>query len=121
MTEITVSTKRELEEAKNNKYDVIIVRGELANKLHTAKKVTKLSKAALVILGVGVGGAAVAAPVTGGLSFAAAAPVAAATGASIPAIIAASAVGLALIIAVFKDYEEIEFSKDRLRLKRSKK
>ncbi|MGY3190551.1 hypothetical protein [Lysinibacillus sp. TE18511] len=120
MSEVTVATKSELEEAKNNKYDVIIVRGELANKLHTAKKITKLSKAALAILGIAMGGAVVAAPLTGGLSFAAAAPIAAATGASIPAIIATSAVGLALIIAVFKDYEEVEFSKDRLRLKRSK-
>ncbi len=120
MREITVSNKSDLEKAKNNRYDVIIVIGELANKLHTAKKVTALSKVTLGILAVAIGGATVAAPITGGLSFAAAAPIAVATGASIPAIIAASAIGLALLIAVFKEYEVIEFRDGRLLLKRSK-
>jgi len=122
MREITVTTRSELEKAKNNKFEIITVQGELANKLHKAKKITTLSKAGLGILGVAIGGAAIAAPFTGGLSFAAAAPVAVATGASIPAIIGASAVGLALVLAIFKNYEEVEFDASRgyLRLKRSK-
>lgn len=57
-------------------------------------------------------------PLTGGLSMFAAAPVAALTGLEIAAIIAAASVGLALIIALFKDYEEVSYDAGKLVLKK---
>jgi len=120
MSEITVRNRQELDSAMKNKIDVIIVEGELAKKLKQAKKISKLSKAGLAILTATIGAAAIAAPVTGGLSFFAAAPVAAITGVEIAAIITASALGIALVIAVFKEYEEISFDNGKLKMKRKR-
>lgn len=70
----------------------------------------------------GILGARVAAmPVTRGLSLVPAAPVAAMTGAEIATIVAVSFIGLALVIEVYKEYEEIEFSKEPPRLKLRKR
>jgi len=113
-----VRTKEELESAKNDREDEIVVEGELADKLKKSKKVAKLSGAGLAALTAALGVATIAAPVTGGLSYFAAAPVAALTGVEIAAIITASALGLALIIALFKDYEEIEYSQGKLILRK---
>lgn len=117
---ITVTTKEELENAKNDGEDQIIVKGELADKLKKSKQVAKLSGAGLAVLTVTLGVATVTAPVTGGLSYFAAAPVAALTGLEIAAIITASALGITLIIAIFKDYEEIRYSKGELILRKRK-
>lgn len=106
-----VTTKSELESAKDDGENEIIVKGELADKLKKSKQVAKLSGVGLAALTVALGAATLAAPVTGGLSYFAAAPVAALTGLEIAAIITASTLGIALIIALFKDYEEIEYSK----------
>lgn len=57
----------------------------------------------------------------GGLSVVAAAPVAALTVLEIAAIIAAASVGLALLIAVFKDYEEISYDNGKLVIKKRSK
>ena len=60
-------------------------------------------------------------PVTGGISgIAGVAAVATTTGVSIPAIILTASLGIGFIVAVFKDYSEIEFdaSKPALRLKK---
>lgn len=113
-----VTTKQELEAAKERGDEEIIVNGELADKLKKAKRITTVGTGALSVLVASMGVATVAAPATGGLSFFAAAPAAALTGIEIAAIIAASAVGLALLIAVFKDYEEISYSNGRLVLKK---
>ncbi|MDD2390154.1 MAG: hypothetical protein PHP23_10530 [Desulfobacterales bacterium] len=114
----TVITKDELEEAKNDGVDKIEVVGELADKLKKAQKVSRIGKVGLATLTGILGAAAVTAPVTGGLSFAFAAPAAAMTGVGMAAIIAASALGIALVIAVFKDYEVIEYSRGTLKLRR---
>ncbi len=114
MSSIIVSTKSELKSAKNEGYDEIIVTGELAAKLKKAEEITFISGTALTLLT----GALVAAPFTEGLSFLAAAPIAALTGIEIIAIIAASAVGLTLVLAVFKDYEEIEYNNGHLILRK---
>lgn len=111
---LTVKTKAQLKQAKHAGEKEIVVEGELADKLKKSKKVAMLSGAGLAVLLAAVGAATVAAPITGGLSYFAAAPVAALTGLEIAAIITASTLGLGLIIALFKDYEEIGYSKGRL-------
>ena len=132
MTSIIVRTREELELAKNRKIDEIIVLGELAEKLKKARKITKLSTAGLAIL-IGVAGIAVAtapvtAPVTAGLFALGAgavgsssAVIATLTGLDIATIITATSIGITLIIAVSKDYEEIECSNGRIVLKRKRK
>lgn len=117
MSEI-VTTREELEAAKNNGADEILVTGELADKLKKAQKISTMGKAGLATLTGILGAAAITAPMTGGLSFAVAAPAAAMTGVGVAAIIAASALGIALVIALFKDYEEIEYSQGSLRLRK---
>ena len=118
METIIVTTKEELKAAQDQKVNEIIVSGELANKLKKAKQITKLGAAGLGILTAALGFGIVAAPVTGGLSMFAAAPVAALTGLEITAIITASALGIALIIALFKDYEEISFENGKMTLRK---
>ena len=109
MKSIDVYTKEELVEAKEKGYEEIIVHGKLVEKLISAKKITKLSKKSLWILGIALGSGAALTPVTGGLSLAAAAPVAAITGLEIATIIGVSFLGTGLIMALSKDYEEINF------------
>lgn len=115
-----VTTKQELKAAKDRGDTKIIVKGDLANKLKTSKKITMVGAGTLAVLTVALGAATVTAPVTGGLSYFAVAPVAALSGMEIAAIITASAVGLTLLIAVFKDYEEISYSNGNLVLRRKK-
>lgn len=112
-----VRTKAELERAKTDGVDRIVVKGELADKLKKTKKVAKLSGATLAVLV--AAGAAV--PFTGGVSFLVAAPAAALTGLEIAAIVAALTLGVALILAVYKDYEEIEYQDGHLVLRRKQR
>ena len=114
MERIIVTTKDELQKAQEQKIENIIVSGDLADKLKKAKQITKLGAIGLGILIVALG----TAPVTGGLSMFAAASVATLTGLEIAAIITASALGLALIIALFKGYEEISFEKGKMTLRK---
>lgn len=114
----TVSTREELKAAQEAKAEETVVVGELAGKLKKAKKVAFLGKVAMGALVATLGAATLTAPVTGGLSYFAAAPVAALTGMEIAAIIAASALGIALVIAVFKDYDEISYENGKITLKR---
>ena len=74
----------------------------------------------MTVLTASLGTAAVSSPFTGGLSFAVAAPVAALTGIEIVTIITASCLGIALVISVFKGYEEISFEEGKLVLKKNK-
>ena len=113
-----VATKQELKAAKERGDVEIIVEGELANKLKKAKKVTMVGAGTLALLTVVIGAATVTAPVTGGISYFAAAPVAVMSGLEISAIIIASALGLALLIALFKEYEEVEFSNGKMVLRK---
>lgn len=122
---IIVKTKEELKKAIDSKYSEIIAVGDLAKKLKKSEAITKLSKTALKTLTVALGAGVLASPLTGGTSLAIAgvslAPIAALTGVEIAAITAAAFLGIALIIAVFKDYEEIEYSKGRLILRKKVK
>ena len=118
---ITVTTKDELKNALETKPVQIIVTGDLADKLKKAKKISKLSKVSLAVLTAALGAGAAAIPFTGGLSLAAFAVVpAASTGLSVAAIITASALGIALILAVYKGYDEIEYRPEKLTLRRKR-
>lgn len=115
MREITVRTNGELKKAMENNCNIIYVEGELAEKIKKTEQLKKLGTVALT----GVIGAIIiacgTAPITGGMSFAAASAVVAATFAatgvtlSTSAIIAIVAIGAGLILTMYKDYDiEIE-------------
>lgn len=114
MTTQTVSTKAELESAKNAKINEIIITGKLANDLKKSKKIAYTSAGTIAVLTAAIA----ATPLTGGLSAIGLIPVAAMTGFEVAAIIIAASIGITLIIAIFKDYEEIEFENNRMKLKR---
>lgn len=117
MSEVIVSTKEELEEAKNDKAEYITVVGGLARSLQKGKVVATASTATVSA----IAAAAIAMPFTGGASALGLAPIAALSGFEIAAIIAALSMGITLIIAICKDYEEIEASKDKIKLRRKRK
>ena len=116
-----------METAKNNGADEIIVVGELAHDLKKAQTIAKMGKVGLATLAGIVGLAAVTAPVTGGVSVGianlavAAISGTGAAGIGTAAIIAASALGIALILAIFNDYEEIDYSQGLLKLRKKQK
>ena len=105
-----VTTKEQLKKAHEAGAKEIIIEGELAKKVHQGKSIVKIGAITMGILTVGVA----AIPFTGGLSMAvattAAAPIVALTGMEIAVIIAVIFVGAALLLAIWKDYEEIEYS-----------
>lgn len=114
MSVVTVRTKDELAKARKSGVEQIVVQGVLADKVKRGKKIALAGSITVAALAA----ALAATPMTGGLSFLAAAPVAALTGLEIAAIIAAASIGLALIIALFKDYEEISYENGKLVLKK---
>lgn len=118
MNRIEVTTKEALKIAQEQGIDEITVMGELAEKLKKAKKITTLNKVGLGLLMATLGAATVTAPMTGGLSYYAAASVAALTGVEIATIITAASLGIAMIIAVFKGYDVIVDGPGRLILKK---
>lgn len=108
---VVVYTKEELDEAQKSQAERIVVKGELGRKLHTAFKGLKsLSSSSLNALALCLSGAALFAPFTGGVSLGAAGTVMGTVGAALTAsaIAAISAIGLALVIAVFKGYDEVK-------------
>lgn len=115
---MVVKSSEELEAAKKRGDKEIIIEGELANKLKRSKNLSMVGAGTLAVVTAVLGVATVSAPFTGGVSYLAAAPVAALTGLEIAAIIAATSVGLALVLAVYKDYEEVSFSDGRLVLRK---
>ncbi|MBD1389380.1 hypothetical protein IC617_08075 [Neiella sp. HB171785] len=119
--ETIVKTKEELQQAKESGAELILVKGELANKLKKSKKVAQLSGVGLAALTAALGVATVTAPATGGISYLAAAPVAALTGVEIAAIIAAASLGIGLVVAIFMGYEEIDYSEGSLKLRKKRK
>lgn len=114
MDSVKVSTKSELESAKNSGSKEIIVVGELAGQLKKGKSIAMAGAATIAVLIA----ALAAAPFTGGISAAAAVPIATLTGLEIAAIVAAVTVGVTLILAVFKEYEEISYENGKLVLRR---
>lgn len=101
MNSIIVYNRDDLEKAQKNKIDEIVVVGELATQLKKSKTIATAGSISLGVLTVALGVASITAPVTGGLSFAVAAP------------IAVVSIGLTLVIAIFKDYEEVEAGTDK--------
>lgn len=115
--QVIVRTKEDLKKSIESKIDTIIVIGPLANDVIKAQKIKKIGKAACISLGLATSAiiaAVAAAPVTGGVSgIAALAPVAAAsalTGLEIATIIFVCTMGVAVLMAFYKDYDVIEMS-----------
>lgn len=117
MAEVTVRSKDELEKAQNSKAEIIIIEEELANEIKKTKAVTKVSG---VVIATMIATFATI-PLTGGGSVLVVSSLAALSGLDIAVIIAAASIGIALIIAVFRDYEEIEFSNGKMILKLKRK
>ncbi len=103
MSTMTVKTKEELKKAIASNTNEIIVVGALAANLKKSKKIMTLGAVALPILVA----AMAAIPFTGGLSAVVATPIAVLTGVEIAVIIAVNYVGVALIIAIYKDYDVV--------------
>jgi len=122
MGEITISTKEELEEAKNKGYEKIIIKGELADKLYKVKKITTLSKASLALIIGAIGAGVALSPFSGGTSLLVsgltATAVGTTTGVGAATIILAASLGIALILAIYKDYEEISYKDGELILRK---
>jgi len=115
---ITVETKEELEKAMKNGEKEIVVIGELAEKLHNSKKVTKLGAPAIAALTAAIA----AAPFTGGVSTAlGVSAIATLTGLEVAVIVGVVFIGISLLIVIYKDYEEIEVDMDKRILKLRKK
>ena len=95
---MTVKTKEELKKAIENKEELIIIEGEMAKQM---KSLSVVGLTSIVAVGAAIG----LAPVTGGLSLAAAAPVAAITGIDVALIVFIASIGVAIITAAFKDYD----------------
>lgn len=108
-SKIVVRTKEDLKLAIDRGYDEILVEGSLADDLIKTKCIATASPAAIAALTAAIG----LMPVSGGLSTLAVAPVAALSGFEISAIIIAAAIGLAIVMAVYKNYNvRIEEDKD---------
>lgn len=127
MQSVIVTTKDQLEKAKQEKVPEIIVVGDLADSLKRSQQITKLSAIGLAVLATSIA----TIPLSGGLSSLAlisgaqfvatfAAPIAAYTGVEIAAIIAAVSLGVALILAIFKEYDVIEYESGKLILRRKR-
>lgn len=113
---VDVSTKEELKAAMERGVSEITVLGSLADDLHRSKRVAQLGAVALAA----VAALGVAAIPTGGMSMLGLAPVAALTGIEISGIILAVSVGVALILAVYKDYEDISYKNGELRFRKKR-
>lgn len=108
---VVVYTAEELDQAQKQGAEKIVVKGELAAKLHTALKGLKaIGAGSLNTLALCLSGAALLSPFTGGVTLGAAGTAMGTLGAALTAtaIAAISAIGLALVIAVFKGYEEVK-------------
>ncbi len=125
-----VKNKKELKQAYEDKVDKIIITGEFAKKVHKAKAIRKMTPAKLAILVAALtaaGGGIATSSLTFGTSsvigMTAVVSAAAKTGLSISAIIAVSSIGLALLLAVFKEYDFVEVKKGdwKVVLKKQKK
>ena len=109
MNTVTVWTKEDLAKAVDAHVDEIVVEGELAERIRDGQKLRSVSKLTLATLTTAVA----AAPFTGGISLAAAVPIATLTGLQVAVILAVVFVGLALLLAIYKDYEiTIEYDSD---------
>lgn len=114
MGTLIVQTKEELERAKNLGISEIIIIGEFAEEVHSSKKIAQLSKVTLAMLI-----AAVAlTPFTRGGSAIGLTPISVISGLDIASIIIATSIGITLISAIWKGYDEISYDKGKLILKK---
>ena len=116
---VVVYTADELKAAQDAHAERIVVKGELAQKLESALKgLRSLSASSLNALALVLSGAALFAPFTGGVSLGAAGTVMGTVGAALTAtaIAAISAIGLSLVFAVLKGYDEVKLAGGGLEL-----
>ncbi|MBQ3544742.1 MAG: hypothetical protein IJA34_07135 [Lachnospiraceae bacterium] len=113
MSKRRVITKEELKKARKDKVDIIIVEGNLAKELKAAEKIRTIGPVAMATLTVFI---ATLLP-SGGISAAVVAPIAAVTGVDVVAIILAASLGIGFILAIFKEYEVIEFDGKEMKMK----
>lgn len=107
MTKIT--TKKELKNALIERQDKIIVSGELASSIVTAKKVTTMGAVSIAILGASFA----TIPLTGGLSIATVVPIATTVGLDTSVIIAIVVVGgIVIVLGIYKNYDVTVRAKD---------
>ena len=109
-----VYTKERLEEEKENKPQSITIKGDLANNLHKIKKMGQLSKASSAAIVAILGGAVISAPVSEGISYGSAIPVAVVSGLEIAMIIWASTIGIGFLLDLFDHYTEEQYSNNNL-------
>jgi hypothetical protein len=121
MSSIIVTTKHELKSAKENGYEEIVVKGSLAHNLKKSQSIENASLATLAIFFA----AFVVVPGAMPASFLAsrflAAPIAAATGIEMAALIVAISIGIFLIIEVFQNYEVISYNDEELEMRLRKR
>ncbi|MEZ7892686.1 MAG: hypothetical protein QMC67_13155 [Candidatus Wallbacteria bacterium] len=113
MNSITVKTKEELEKAKNDKVEEIVILGELAKQVHNGRKIISIGKIALGIITTLI--------VTTPFTTIFAAQIASFTGVEIALILSIIFVGIGLLLAIWKEYDEIEYSDGHLKIRRKKK
>lgn len=112
----TIRTKEQLRDIQRLGVDEIELLGELADKLKAAQQVAKLGQAGASMLGNVLGAAVVA-----GLqkpSEPMMQKAVEATGASVNSVVASVGLGVGLVLAIFRDYEEITYEEGRLVLRR---
>ncbi len=114
MESVTVSTKEELQRAKDAGATEIMIVGDLADQVHNGRQIITTGSAALGIIAAAI----VAIPFTLGLSIAVAGPIALAAGVEVPLVLAVMFVGAALLIAIWTDYDEVEYRRGKLVLRR---
>lgn len=112
MSKVVVRTKEELKIAYAGKVDEIIIEGKLAKQIRDLEKIKLFSPVAIGALtaaGVAFLASTVSGPITGGISYFAAVATletaAATTGLSVPLIILSCSIGVALLVAIFKEYD----------------
>jgi len=118
LKENEVFSKEELINAQKNKQETIVLTGDLAEKFYNSQKLIKKGKIAAIATLSAAGFAVISTPITGPIGPTAAAAFTASTGLGISAIIAVSFFGLAALLAIHKDYNTINLSKNGVTLKR---
>lgn len=98
-----VRTKEDLKAAKDRGDEEILIEGELVTELRRSRSLIYCSAGGIAVITAAIA----AAPFTSGLSLAAAAAM---TGTELAVIIFAVSIGLGLLLAIWRGYDEIEFS-----------
>src|SRR5699024_8925663 len=112
----TILTREQLDQAQAQGLFEIELLGDIADKEKAAQQVARLGQAGASILGSVLGAAVVA-----GLQKPAESKVSKAvekTGASMNSIVASVGLGVGLVMAIFSNYEEIEYQEGKLILRR---